>query len=362
MNRSDIVLQRLYNERLLGPPFAKPEDVVEWFGAVQAQDYAGAKWAIGQRIESCSDDVVERAFQSGGILRTHVLRPTWHFVRPADIRFMLELTAPRVKALMAYYDRKLALDEKTFRRSRSILEKALEGGKHLTREELGRVLGNAGIRAQGQRLGHLMMRAELDAVISSGARRGKQFTYALLDERAPINRPLSRDEALAKLSERYFKSHGPALLQDFAWWSGLTVADAKHGVEMLGKRLVCREAEGKRYWSAPFEASPKKSTKAALHLLPNYDEYLISYKDYSPVVDRELFEKLDLEDRMLANHLIVANGRVIGGWRRTIEKDAVRIETRLLRALNENETSALEKAAARYAKFLGLRARIAHSR
>src|SRR6185503_1009023 len=117
MLRSDIARQRLYNERLLGPRFAKPEEVVGWFGAVQAQDYSGAKWAVGQRIERCSDAVVEAAFQSGRILRTHVLRPTWHFVLPADMRWMLELTAPRVRALMAHYDRKLEIDAKLLRRS-----------------------------------------------------------------------------------------------------------------------------------------------------------------------------------------------------------------------------------------------------
>ena len=360
MLRFDVVRQRLFNERLLGPPFAKPEDVVGWFGAVQAQDYAGAKWAIGQRIEDGSDDAVERAFQSGKILRTHVLRPTWHFVRPADIRWLLELSAPRVKALMAHYDRKLELDAKTLRQSRAIFEKALRGGQHLTREELGRILGEGGIRAQGQRLGHLTMHAELDALICSGPRRGKQFTYALLAERAPARKSLSRQDALAELTARYFKSHGPALLQDFAWWSGLRVADAKAGVEMLGRRLASEEVNGKSYWFFPTKIAVKTSG-VGVHLLPNYDEYLISYKDYGPVVDRALFNRFSPEDRMLAHHIVVANGRVIGGWRRILEKDAVTLEIKLFRALEKTEASALKKAAKRYGDFLGLKARLVPS-
>jgi hypothetical protein len=245
---SDITWKRLHNERLLGAPFATAEDAVAWFGAVQAQDYSGAKWAIGQRIEQCADAAVEHAFQSGRIVRTHVLRPTWHFAMPADIRWMLELSAPRIRALMAPYDRKLEIDAKLLRRSHATVTKALSGNNYLTRDELAGVLGAAGIRAKGQRLGHLMMHAELDAVILSGPRRGKQFTYALFDERVPAQKPKSRDQALAELAKRYFQSHGPALLQDFAWWSGLKVSDAKAGVEMVTPRLEKREVEGKTYW------------------------------------------------------------------------------------------------------------------
>jgi len=357
--RSDIIWQRLYNERLLGSCFPTPERVVAWFGAVQAQDYSGAKWAIGQRIEHCSDAAVERAFQRGRILRTHVLRPTWHFVMPADIRWMLELTAPRIRALMAHYDRKLELDAKLVRRSNAALARALRGKSHLTREELGAVLGAVGIQAKGQRLGHLMMHAELDAVIVSGPRRGKQFTYALFDERVPAEKPKSRDGALAELTKRYFESHGPALLRDFAWWSGLKVSDAKAGVEMVTPRLEKQQIEGKTYWFAPFEPKPRPA-KPTVHLLPNYDEYLISYKDYSPVIDPKLFAGLGAAEKaMLFNHLIVRNGQVIGGWRRTMEKDWVEVEIRLLTTLKRAERSELDKAGKRYAQFLGLPVRFA---
>src|SRR5436190_10253869 len=232
MDLSDIAHRRMRNQRLVGAPFATPDEAVGLLVAVQSQDYAGAKWAVGQRVRGATDAALERAFDSGAILRTHVLRPTWHFVTPADIRWLLKLTAPRVSAAMAYYNRKFELDARTFRRSQSLLAKALEGGRHLTREELTQVLERAGIGCKELRPTLLMMQAELDAVITSGPRRGKQFTYALLDERAPPEKTLARDEGLAVLALRYFASHGPAQIRDFAWWSGLTIADAKAGVAM----------------------------------------------------------------------------------------------------------------------------------
>src|SRR5262245_302167 len=213
----DIARTRLRNQRLIGKPFATPEEVVGWLGAVQAQDYAGAKWAVAQRTAGCSDADVEQACRDGRILRTHVLRPTWHLVLPEDIRWMLALSAPRIRAAMAFYDRRLGLTDAVCARSAAALAAALRGGNHLTRGELARVLAAAGIPAAGQRLGHLMVRAEIDGVICSGATRGKQSTYALLDERAPAAKPRGRDDALAELAGRYFASHGPALPQDFAW-------------------------------------------------------------------------------------------------------------------------------------------------
>lgn len=184
-------------------------------GAVQSQDFAAAKWAIGLRLPESKDTEIERVFNDGEILRTHVLRPTWHFVAPEDIRWMLALTAPRVNQCISYYYRKLELDAAVFKKSNEIIIKALEGGSQLTRAKLMLKLEQAGILTNDLRSNHLMIRAELDAVVCSGARKGKQFTYALLEERVPPAKTLSRDEALAELSARYFTSHGAATLQDF---------------------------------------------------------------------------------------------------------------------------------------------------
>src|SRR2546428_1952451 len=209
--RRDIARQRLQSQRLVGTKFESPRDAVAWLVAVQAQDYPAAKWAVGHRLRSATDDDLERAFTRGDILRTHLLRPTWHFVTPADIRWLLMLTGPRVHVANAHMYRRLGLGRSIFNRSAKALAQALQGGHHLTRNELRAVLQRAGIAVRDNlRMTHLMMRAELDGVICSGPRRGKQFTYGLLDERAPSARTLARDEALAELSRRYFQTRGPA--------------------------------------------------------------------------------------------------------------------------------------------------------
>src|SRR5512139_384836 len=241
----DIVRHRLHNQFLSQTNCTSPAQVVEQLGAVQSQDYAGAKWALAQRLKDPATDVaIDKAFNEGKILRTHVMRPTWHFVAPGDIRWLLMLTGPRVHVGSAFMYRKLELDQAIVKKSYRVLEKALQGNKQLTRAELGIAFEKAGILAEGQRLGYFMMSAELDGIICSGARRGKQFTYALLEERAPQVKPLKRDEALAELVRRYFTTRGPATLHDFTWWSGLTMAEAKEGIESVKSQFVSEEIEG----------------------------------------------------------------------------------------------------------------------
>lgn len=346
----DLLRRRMQNERLIGTPFAKPKDVVRWFGAVQSQEYRDAKWGVGQRVRGCTDADVEEALQEGRILRTHVMRPTWHFVLPADIRWMLALTAPRVNRAMSYYNRILELDDKTFARSNAAIRKALKGGKHLTRKELGAALARAGIVASGQRLGHLVMRAELDAVICSGPRRGKQFTYALLDDRVPAAKPLRREKSLAELTTRYFTSHGPATAQDFSWWSGLTVADAKKGIELAG--VAEEEIDGKRYWAFPSKTNARVK-EPLVHLLPPYDEYFIAYKDRSALSDPAVMKRR-AQERTLDRGVVLLNGKISGGWHPTLEKGAVVVGTRLLASLNRAETKAFRAEVESYVRFLGL--------
>ena len=277
---------RLYNQRVSSTTFTKPEQVVQWLGAVQAQDYPGAKWALALRLRGASHAVIERAFACGTILRTHVMRPTWHFVTPADIRWMLALTAPRVRAATASYDRKLGIDAALINRSNKAIARALAGGVHLTRQELKAALRAAGIAADSvQRLAHLVMHAELDAVICSGALRGKQFTYALFDDRVRAPKALSHDEAIAELTLRYFTSHGPAQMQDFVWWSGLKTADVRAGLEMCRRDLADEVVDGKRYWFAPLQRALVTPARSA-YLLPTYDEYLIAYKEPQRVARR----------------------------------------------------------------------------
>jgi hypothetical protein len=361
MTGPDILCRRLQNQRLSGLQFERAEQAVGWLGAVQAQDYGGAKWALAQRTGGATDAELDRLFAEGVILRTHVMRPTWHFVLPHDIRWLLQLTAPRVNAASAYYYRKLGLDEAVFRHSNHALARALEGGQQLTRTELAGVLERAGIPASGIRLAYLMMRAELDAVVCSGARQGKQFTYALLEERAPAAAVLDRDEALAELARRYFTSHGPALLQDYVWWSGLTVADARAGIEMAGPQLASEAIDGRTYWSAHFHSVAEDSAPI-VHLLPNYDEYLVAYKDHSPAFDPSLFTDASAVDGVLAGHILVVDGRVMGGWRRLIDKGLVTVEVEPLAPLGGAQEEALQAEVERYAGFIGMPASLAFRR
>ncbi|MDQ6832294.1 MAG: winged helix DNA-binding domain-containing protein [Chloroflexota bacterium] len=354
MTNLDIARQRLHNQHIAGIPLATPEDVVRWLGAVQAQDYAAAKWAVAQRTGSLTDAAMDQAFADGTILRTHVLRPTWHFVTPADIRWMLALTAPRVHAFNAYYYRKMALDDAIFAQSNAALAKALQGGTQLTRSELVSVLQQAGIATDALlRFGLLLMRAELDGIICSGARRGKQFTYALLDERAPRARTLERDEALAELAGRYFTSHGPATLKDYLWWSGLTATDAKRGIEMVKPQLISEIVDSQTYWFAP-STLPVKNTSLTASLLPNFDEYTVGYRDRSAVYDARHTETLDARGDILSHHTMAIDGQIVGTWKRTQTKSAVAIEATPFTPLSNAEMHALTAAAERYGAFLHL--------
>jgi hypothetical protein len=350
----NIAYQRLHNQLITQRAFEKPVDVVRWLGAVQSQDYTAAKWGLGLRMQNATDEIIEQAFTDGTILRTHVMRPTWHFVLPADIRWMLALTAPRVNIALAYYNRTLELDEAVFRQSNDALAKALQGGKQSTRAELVSALKQAGFATDNLlRINHIIMRAELDGIVCSGARRGKQFTYALLDERAPQARTLDRDEALAELARRYFTSHGPATLQDFVWWSGLTAADARTGLEMVTSQLMHEVIGGQTYWCSA-STRPANDLSQAVYLLPNFDEYIVGYTDRSAIFDVSHTSKLDARGNFLFNHTIVLDGRVVGTWKRMLKKDAVILTPSLFTPLTQAENYALAESASRYGAFLGL--------
>jgi hypothetical protein len=351
MTHLQIARLRLRNQGLDGKVLERPEQVVQWLGAVQAQDYAGAKWACAQRTRGITSAAIDDLFAKGRLLRTHVMRPTWHFVLPDDIRWMLKLTAPRVKSATASYDRKLELDDAVYARCNDVIAAALQRGRQLTRQELAAILREAGIAASGSRLGHIMMRAELDAVICSGALRGKQFTYALLDERVPPGRMIEREEALVELARRYFTSHGPATAQDFSWWSGLSAADARTGLEMVRSELVSEPVDGRMYWY-PDRPEPPAAKKPVMHLLPNYDEHVVAYRHHGPSLDDTALKHRLPADQTLNAHLIARNGLIIGGWRRVSENKSTLIRTQLNITLTKTEQAELQAATEEYGRFL----------
>lgn len=351
MPNDKIAWQRLYNQRLIVEPFERPAEAVRWFGAVQAQEYYGALWALGLRLRSASVAQVEQAMADGTLVRTHPMRGTWHFVAAEDIRWLLALTAPRMIASSAYYYRQLELDDATLASSNAVIARALQGGKQLTRRELAAALEQAGISITELRLTFLVMRAELDGVVVSGARRGKQFTYALLDELVPPARILERDEALAELAYRYFTSHGPATAQDFAWWSSLTAADARAGVAQAGSRLAQETIDGQVYWFSPSQSAAHIPSPTAC-LLPPYDEYTVAYKDRGAILDPAYTQWARGRNGILSS-VIALDGQIIGNWKREFTKEAILMTISPFTRLSEVEEHAVAVEAERYGAFFG---------
>lgn len=348
----DIAHRRLHSLRLNSGPLTTPLDVVSWLGAVQSQDFAGALWALGLRMSKAVEDDVLRAFNAGAIVRTHVLRPTWHFVAPADLRWLLLVTAPRVHGINSTMYRQGGLDAKTLSRCQTVIAKALKGGHHLTREELGEAIERAGIPdASKNRLTYMVMAAELDGLICSGPRVGKQFTYALLDERVPQTPAISREAALTELTRRYFTSRGPASLHDFARWSGLTIKESQIGLESIKAGLENEVIEGQTLWFVPRQPPAGEPPRA--FLLSVFDEFVAGYKDRSAICAPE-YAKI-LEDYGNALHFImVVDGQIVGTWRRDFKKNVAFLELRVFKKLSGADRRAVLQAAERYGAFIGL--------
>ena len=358
MKALDILQLRLSNTGLSASSFDSPEAVVKHLGAVQAQDFSAAKWAVGLRMQNATDVIVEKAFNEGKFLRTHVMRPTWHFVLPEDIRWMLQLTAPRIRRILGPYDQMLEITKKKLSQSQAEIKNALEGKKFLTRTELADILERKDMRVRGQRLGHILMYAELDSLICSGPRRGKQFTYALLEERVPKYRKLSREESLAKLALKYFTSHGPAQTRDFAWWSGLSAKDSNQAVDSVQSKLSQTILNGKAYYFSHETWARRQGSKNAFldsdkqaFLLSIYDEYTIAYKDRSDLSEKRDIERLILMGNALTA-VIVLDGKVVGTWKRILKKDTVEINLNPFKKLDEVKLELVKKAAKHYGMFL----------
>ncbi len=351
MNTRDILYTRLSNHGLLGEQLSTVEDVVSRLGAVQAQDYPSAKWALYQRVKKIEDTNIEDAFNKGKILRTHVLRPTWHFVTPKDIGWILTLTAPRVQAFNRYYYHQYALTEDVLKKSTLLLVKALQGKTYLTRIQLSSYLEKNGVKNEGLRMGLILLFAELEGVICSGPRIGKQFTYALLNERIPHVPVVSFDTALAELAKRYFTSHGPAQIKDFSWWSSLTVEQVKRGLLFNKDNLTNEVIDGKTYWFSKSQSRLVKDLPCAF-LLPNYDEYTISYKDRSDFLKNDYSKTLTLKRNLIFNHSIILNGQIIGGWKRAIQKNILVFTYHFFTPVTSAEKAMVIAKIKKYGEFL----------
>jgi hypothetical protein len=348
MAGNELVRRRLVAQRLIGPPLAAPADVVAWFGAVQAQDYRGALWGIAQRTTGATEADVERALAERTIVRTWPMRGTLHFVAAADVRWMTRLLAPRIIARAATRHRALELDAKTFARSRQLLARALHDTQ-LDRAAVYAVLARGGVSPAGQRGIHILVQLAMEGMLCYGAPRGKQQTFALLDDWIPSSRGvLEGDEALGELARRYLTSHGPATVHDLAWWSGLNLSEARRAIELAAPDVVERDG----HWrAAALPALPRTAARA--HLLPAYDEYTVAYRDRSAILDPAMAARTR---NGIFSPVVVLDGAIAGTWRRTLQRDRLTVTAELLAAATPAVRRALEAAVARYGRFHGVTA------
>ena len=342
MKFTEIITARLISQQLVDPHYKKVKDLVAWMGAIQAQDYNMAKWAIGIRLPGSTEKMVEKAIEKGEIIRTHVLRPTWHFIASEDVYWLLELTGPHIQTKLKTRQKHLELTEKIIRKSHKLFEKALEGGEHLTREELMYILTKAKIIISDNRSSHLLVSAELEGIICNGAPRAKKQTYALLEKRVPRLIQLNREEALAKLAGKYFQSHGPATVQDFIWWSGLPAGDGKKALEMIKASLMAETIKKQTYWF-PSSFSFRLKDKQPIYLLPAYDEFIVSYRDRTAIFEPEHHNK-SISKNGIFYPVILKKGLATGTWRPVREKGSLTVEVEFFNPKNKISLGGLEKA------------------
>lgn len=356
MTPTDISILRIQNQQVEGSKYNTPEELVGWMGAMQAQDFAMAKWAVGVRVPGSTEESVEKAYNQGKILRTHLMRPTWHLVSADDISWMLELTAPQIKRILKTNDKRFEFDETVYSACITMLEKMLSYEQCMTREELVREFENIHIRTDENRLSHIMIVAELAGVVCSGPLRGNKLTYALLADRVPKKMTFTRDEALATLATRYFSSHGPATVHDFVWWSGLNLTDARKALEIVKSGLISEIIDSETYWMATGSANRRIDCQQ-VRLLPAYDEILIGYANRSAAL-ATIHNKKTISDNGIFRPIIVENGQIKGLWKRNAVKDKVFIEATVFQPVGEETKREIEAEAKRVGAFFNKKTEI----
>ncbi|HEX2393804.1 MAG TPA: winged helix DNA-binding domain-containing protein [Bacteroidales bacterium] len=342
---------RMKMQLLSGTAISTGSELVSWFGAIQGQEYAFSKWSIGLRIPALKETDIEQDLNKGSILRTHLLRATWHIVHADDLRWILQLTAPRIDSNNAVMYRRLELDKFVFNKTNEILETILDK-QQLTRQEISDALERNKIAATGMRLIYILMKAEIDGIICSGARLGKHFTYASLKDRAPKAGIREADEALAMLTRKYFRSRGPATVYDFATWSGLTISSCRRGIDFIRNELELNLMNSRDYYH--MATGESNGTAEGPFLLPVYDEFIMGYKDRSAMFS--LLNENRNRGELFFNNMILYKGQVIGTWKRSPVKNRMEFEFNLLIKVNRNVKQKLISEAKRFADFYGLTA------
>lgn len=349
MTTPEIVALRLLNQQITVSDFTSPGKLVGWFGAMQAQDYGQSKWAIGLRIPGFTEADVEKAVADRKIVRTWPLRGTLHWVAASDIHWMMDLQAPKIRNKQSARDKQLGLDPTIYAKANKILANVLRGTQ-LTRDELTHRLAEGGVDASKERLSHILHRAALEKIVCFSTRRGKEFTFALLDEWIKPGIKFTRDEALASLAVRYFTSHGPATLNDFIWWSGLSITEARKALDFVKSMLnnVCNNDQ--TYWFASSGFKPVKPE--GTFLLAAFDEYLIGYADRSACLDQHN-TRITISTNGIFYPIVVINGQVEGIWRRSVKKKQIHLEVQTFKSLKDIHKHAILSEAGRYSQFMG---------
>lgn len=350
MNFTDIARLRLYNQHIIQADFTTARDVLSWMGAIQAQDYNGALWSIGLRSRKLTRQDIEQSISNREIVRTWPMRGTLHFLAAEDVRWMIKLLTPQIISGTAGRRRQLELDDTVLRKSRSLIENALSGGKCLTRDALCRLLDDNGVATTGQRGVHILLHLSEEGVLCFGPHEGKQPTFVLLEEWIPPMQEKGRDESLSLLAKRYFISHGPATLKDFAGWGKMTLKDSRLGIELARNTIRKTVIDDVEYWHA--NTTGKTTARVTSLLLPGFDEYMLGYKDRTPALEVQYSSKIVPGNNGMFLSTIVVDGQVVGTWKKTTRKSGIQIQLTPFVSLNGQEMSDITQAAKRYSQFM----------
>lgn len=368
VTKNSVGILRLVSQHVDNTRFTTVKELVSWMGAMQAQDFASARWAIGVRLPGIKEDHVNDAINNGEIIRTHLMRPTWHLVTAEDYPLILQLTAPAIKTSLKSRRKQLELDNPFFKKTNPALRRFLSNNNHLTREELMQLLSAEIKDIDSSRMNHILLEAELDGLICSGKVKKGQHSFALATERLTdsgsiYNSGFNREEAMSMLAGKYFKSHGPATVADFNWWSGLSMTDCRKALESVRHELVEEEIDGKKYWLKAIsgEAGSGINTKNSnalshdneLKLLPAFDEFIISYRDRSAVMTFEDHTKA-VSNNGVFRPVIVYDGQVIGIWAKTIKKGKLIVTPKWFISPGSKTEKMFKEAGEKYAAFLGV--------
>lgn len=347
MTAKQVLQLRLHNLQISSTQFKTPQELVHWMGAMQAQDYAGAKWSVGLRLPGITDADIDDAINQGKIIRTWMQRGTLHLVAPQDVRWILDLQSERVLGLYTAMLKNTGLDTALMNKCLKIITRALEGGKGLTRNEIRDLLEQKKITTK-DRLYYILVYGSLKQLLCHGPRKSKEFSFVLMDEWVPAQKKIKKDEAAAKLAERFFTSHGPATLQDFVWWIGGTVKEAQQALKNIEHKLDKDYINGIDHYFV-YNGTTKAN---GVHLLPGFDEYMLGYKDRSLVLADEHKTKVTGAANGLFAATVVVNGGVAGTWKRLFEKKKIIIEVSPFEKLSAIRKKAIEKEAKSFSNFL----------